>query len=145
MTRPGFRSRAERGSASIEAAIAAPAFALFLGLIIFGGRTAITHQSVESAAAEAARSASIARSSADASDAARTAATTSLANQQINCHQVTVVLDDRGFAAPVGQDSTVSVTVSCVLDLSDLSVPGVPGQRTIRATVTSAVDTWRER
>ena len=135
----------ERGSASIEAAVAAPAFVLFVGLIIFGGRTAIAHQSVESAAADAARSASIARSSADAVLAARTAATTSLANQQVNCRHVDVVIDDRGFRASVGQDATVSVTISCDLDLGDLSVPGVPGSRTISATMASALDTWRER
>ncbi len=137
--------RGERGSASIEAAVAAPAFVLFVGLIIFGGRTAITHQSVESAAADAARSASIARSSTDAVRAAKTAATTSLANQQINCRHVSVAVDDRGFDTPVGQDATVSVTISCDLDLSDLSVPGIPGSRTIRSTMTSALDTWRER
>ena len=31
------------------------------------------------------------------------------------------------------------------LDLSDLSVPGVPGSRLIKATTTSPIDTWRER
>ena len=53
--------RDERGSAAIEAAIGVPAFALFVGLIIFGGRTATTHEALQSAAADAARSASLAR------------------------------------------------------------------------------------
>ena len=57
--------RDERGSASVEAAVGLPAFVLFVGLIIFGGRTATTHQAVESAAADAARSASIARTSSE--------------------------------------------------------------------------------
>jgi hypothetical protein len=45
----------------------------------------------------------------------------------------------------VGETATVSVTVHCRLDLSDLSVPGVPGSRLIEATMTSPIDTWRER
>jgi hypothetical protein len=49
------------------------------------------------------------------------------------------------FARAVGQDATVSVTVACRLDLSDLSVPGVPGSRLIQATMTSPIDTWRQR
>ena len=52
--------RDERGSAAVEAVIGVPAFALFVGLIIFGGRTAIDSRAVESAAADAARTASIA-------------------------------------------------------------------------------------
>jgi Flp pilus assembly protein TadG len=48
--------RDERGSAALEAAIGVPAFALFVGLVIFGGRTATTHQALQSAAADAARS-----------------------------------------------------------------------------------------
>ena len=45
------RVRNERGSAAVEAALGVPAFVLFVGLIIFGGRTATTHSAVESAAA----------------------------------------------------------------------------------------------
>ncbi|MGE3381192.1 MAG: TadE/TadG family type IV pilus assembly protein, partial [Nocardioides sp.] len=36
----------QRGSASIEATIGLPAFVLFVGLIIFGGRTSVAHQAV---------------------------------------------------------------------------------------------------
>ena len=60
--------RDERGSAAIEAAIGVPAFALFVGLIIFGGRTASTHEALQSAAADGARSASLARDAQTARD-----------------------------------------------------------------------------
>lgn len=143
MTRP--RARDERGSAAIEAVIGVPAFLLFVGLIIFGGRTATTHQSVESAAADAARSASLERTSASARTQAISAATTSLSNQGIHCLDVDVTIDASQFSRVVGEAATVSVTVQCRLDLSDLSVPGVPGSRLIRATSTSPIDTWRER
>jgi Flp pilus assembly protein TadG len=137
--------RDERGSASIEAAIGIPAFTLFVGLIIFGGRTATTHQALESAAADAARSASIERAAPAAQQAAEQAARSSLSNQQIHCLAIHVTVDASGFQTAVGQDANVAVTVTCRLDLSDLAVPGVPGNRTLHATVSSPIDTWRER
>jgi Flp pilus assembly protein TadG len=137
--------RNERGSASLEAAIGVPAFALFVALIILGGRTATTHQALESAAADAARSASLARTADAAAEAAREAAHTSIANQDLSCVDVDVTVDTDAFTQAVGRDSTVGVTIACRLDLSDLSIPGVPGTRILRATMTSPLDTWRER
>ncbi len=55
------RRRDERGSVAIEAAIGVPAFGLFIAMIILGGRVEIAKQSVEAAAYEAARAASIER------------------------------------------------------------------------------------
>lgn len=138
-------ARDERGSAAIEAVIGVPAFLLFVGLIIFGGRTATTHQSVETAAADAARSASLERTSTSAKSQAISAATTSLSNQGIHCLEIDVTVDSSQFSRAVGEAATVSVTVQCRLDLSDLSIPGVPGSHLIRATSTSPIDTWRER
>lgn len=139
------RVRDEHGSAAVEAAVGVPAFVLFVGLIIFGGRTATTHSAVESAAAEAARTASIARTASEAKQVAKSAAQASLANQDIHCLSVTVSVDVSDFAKIVGQTGSVTATVECLLDLGDLSVPGVPGSRLIKATSTSPLDTWRER
>jgi len=139
------RVRDDRGSAAVEAAVGVPAFMLFVGLIIFGGRTATTHSAVESAAADAARSASIVRTATEAKADAKTAAQSSLANQDIHCLSVTVSVDVSDFSKTVGQGGSVSATVECLLDLGDLSVPGVPGSRLIKATSTSPLDTFRER
>jgi hypothetical protein len=139
------RDPGERGSAAVEAAIGVPAFMLFVGLIIFAGRTAVAHQAVESAAADAARSASIARTGPAASEDARDAARTSLTNQQLACVDISVVVDTGDFNKPIGTAGTVKVTVACRLDLSDLAVPGVPGSRVVRASITSPLDSWRER
>ena len=135
----------ERGSAVIEAAIGIPAFMLFVALIIFAGRVAIAHQGVQSAAADAARSASIARTQDVAQTAGNTAATTSLANQHVNCVTTTVSVDTSGFASPVGTPARINATVTCHVDLSDLSLPGVPGSKAIIATMFSPLDTYRER
>jgi Flp pilus assembly protein TadG len=140
-----IRHGSERGSASVEAAIALPAFALFVGLIIFGGRTTVAHQAVESAAVDAARSASLARTRTTAETAATTAAASSLANQDVACVRVTVQVDADAFTVAVGQNAAVHVTVGCLLDLEDLAVPGVPGRRSVEARASSSLDTWRER
>ncbi len=145
MTWVRFRNRDERGSAAVEAAIGVPAFMLFVGLIIFAGRTAVAAQAVESAAADAARSASIARTSSLAGDEAKQAARTSLTNQQLACVDIHVTVDTAAFSKPIGQAGTVEVTLECRLDLSDLSVPGVPGSRVVRASMSSPLDAWRER
>jgi Flp pilus assembly protein TadG len=137
--------RDERGSAAIEAAIGVPAFALFVGLIIFGGRTATTHEALQSAAADAARSASLARDADVARADAREAATSSITNQKIGCSAVDVAVDTSDFNKQPGVPGSVNVTVSCRLDLSDLAVPGVPGSRVLQATMSSPLDTWRER
>jgi Flp pilus assembly protein TadG len=135
----------ERGSATVEAAIGLPAFMLFVGLIIFAGRLAIAHQAVEAAAAEAARSASISRTHGQAQNTATTAAATSLRNQHINCVSQQVGVDTSGFSAQVGTPAKITATVSCVINLSDLSAPGVPGTHTVAATMSSPLDTYRER
>jgi Flp pilus assembly protein TadG len=135
----------EPGSATVEAAIGLPAFMLFVGLIIFAGRVAIANQAVEAAAAEAARSASISRIHAQAQNTASTAAATSLQNQHVHCVSQQVAVDMSGFSAPVGTPAKITATVSCVVNLSDLSVPGVPGTHTVAATMSSLIDTYRER
>ena len=135
----------ERGSAALEAAIGLPAFMLFVALIILAGRVAITTQAVDSAANASARTASIARTAGDANSTAHTAAASSLADQNLHCVSTTVTLDTTGFSAPLGTPATVTATVRCVVNLTDLALPGIPGTKTVTATATSPVDTFRER
>lgn len=143
-TRVASRVRDERGSAVIEAVIGVPAFMLFVGLIIFAGRMAIAHQAVESAANEAARSASVARSQGAARSDATTSVRTRLTNQKVNCRSIRVSVNTADFDRPVGTPGSVSATVTCQVDLADVSIPGVPGSKTVTATVSSPLDTYRE-
>ena len=138
-------SRDERGSAATETVVIVPAFLLFVLLIVYAGRLTVTRQAVEAAASEAARSASIARTVGQAQRDGITGAASSLRNQGLRCASQQVIVDTSGFAAPVGTAATVSATVTCVVDLSDLALPGVPGSRTLTATRTSPIDTYRER
>lgn len=137
--------RTERGSAAIETAIGVPAFLLFIALIIGAGRVAIARQSVEASAAEGARSASIARTQSVADHDASTSATATLANQKLQCVTTQVVADTSEFARPVGTAATVRVTVTCVVNLSDVAIPGLPGTLPITATMSSPLDMYRGR
>jgi Flp pilus assembly protein TadG len=139
------RTDPERGSAVIEAVVAVPAFMLFVALIIFAGRVAVARQGVQSAAADAARSASIARTQGAAQSVGNSAAKTSLANQQVSCVATQVNVDTRGFASPVGTPAQVTATVTCQVNLADLWLPGVPGSKAITATMSSPLDTYRGR
>lgn len=134
----------ERGSAAIEAAVGVPAFLLIMGLVFAGGRVALAGQSVEAAATEAARSASIARTEAEARSSAIAAAQRSLGEKGLNCSP-SVVLDTSDFGNAVGVASSVSATVTCDLGVSDLGVPGLPGTIRIAKTMESPIDTYRER
>ena len=136
----------ERGSVSLEAAIVVPAFGLFIALIVLGGRIALAHQVVQSAAADAARSASLERTMTAARIAATGAAASTLTGQQLDCASTNIAIDSAGFGGPVGDASSVTVTVTCHADLSDLTyIPGLPGSRAIEATMTSPIDRWRSR
>ena len=135
----------ERGSAVLEIVILAPVLLLFVMMIIVAGRWALAQQAVQAASAEAARAASIARSAAEAGGAATGAATASLANQDVRCGSQAVVVDAAAFGAPVGTPGQVSVSVTCVVDMSDLALPGVPGSRALTSTSSSPLDTHRGR
>ena len=52
---------------------------------------------------------------------------------------------DELVTASVGTPAADTASVRCVVNLADLAVPGVPGTRTVTATASSPVDTFRER
>jgi Flp pilus assembly protein TadG len=137
--------RDDAGAVAVEAAILAPALLLILALLMFGGRNAIATGAVEQAAVDAARAASLARTGAQADTAARDAAARSLADQDLDCATITIQVDTSGFRTRPGQSASVDTTVTCLLRLSDLALPGLPGSKRISATAVSAVDTYRER
>ena len=137
--------RSDEGSAAIEAAIVLPALIMFLCLAIAGGRIVTSGAKIDSAAEDAAREASIHRTAAAAQSAARSAAAQSLNDQGIKCASTSLSINTGGLSVPVGQVGTVTVTVTCTVNLADLLLPGVPGAKTITSTATSVVDQYRQR
>ena len=135
----------ERGSATLELAIIGPALIVLLAVVIAAGRIQVAGGAVEQAAAAGAREASIARTPAAAVAMAEAAATRVLTQQDLDCAALTVTTDTSGYAVPVGQVGQVGATVTCVVPLSDLGVPVLPGARTLTAQSTSVLDRYRGR
>jgi Flp pilus assembly protein TadG len=143
----GWLRRDERGSVmAVELVVCAPLLAGFIWLVIFGGRIALAHQAVQTAAADAARAASIARTATTARTQAREWAATSLANQGVDCVSTRIDVDTAGFNRPVGTPATVTVQLACDLNTADLAaLPGIPATMPIQAAMSSPLDTYRER
>jgi len=135
----------DRGSASIELSIVAPAVLAVFATLIIGGRVNLAKQAIEAAAFDAARTASLARDAATAQTRATTAARSTLAEQGLNCTSLTVTVDNAGFSIPVGQPASVTARVVCQATFSDVALPGMPGGATLTAEFTSPLDTFRSR
>jgi Flp pilus assembly protein TadG len=139
------RVAGERGSVSLELVIIAPALLLILGVAIYAGRVSTAGQTVEQAASAAARTASIARTGPAAQTTGDAAARDSLTQQGLRCTSTSINVDTSGFTRPVGTPAAVTVTVTCVVNTSDLAFPGIPGSRMVTGTAVSPLDTYRSR
>lgn len=133
------------GSATLELTILTPALLLLLVLVIAAGRITLATGVLEQAAAAAARQASLERTPAQATAAATTAARSALDERDLHCTDLVVTADTTGYAVPVGQPAKVTVALSCTLSLAGLSVPGLPGSRTLHADAVSVLDTYSTR
>jgi Flp pilus assembly protein TadG len=118
--------------------VAVPLLALVM-LIPFAGRIAAADADVASAAAEAARAASLRSSPGAAHQVATGTAAANLGDDGWACQSFDVDVD-AGALAPGG---SVSVTVSCSVSHADLLLVVVPGDRTFTATASEVVDTFR--
>jgi Flp pilus assembly protein TadG len=144
------RPDGEVGNAALELVILAPVLLFLLALIIAFGRVSTAQNAVSDAAQDAARQASLQLNPADAIAAGQSSAQAALAADGLHCDpHVTVDTDGGnglpGFQAQVGQPAAVSATVTCVVSLAQIVVPGLPGSRTITETFTSPLDPYRER
>lgn len=134
--------RADRGSVALELAVVTPAFLGLLLLIVGAGRVALAGQSVQQAAAQGARAASMARTPTAGSAAGKATAAQALSTQGLHCQPATVTVSTGDLAGAAGEAGTVRVAVSCRVKLSDLAVPGLPGSKTLRADMTMPIDTY---
>ncbi len=133
---PARSRRSDHGSVSVEIALSVPLIVLLLFLLtaaVHLGRAAID---VNSAAAAAARAASLSRSAPAATMAARNAATANLAGQ---CASVSVTVDTSAFH----RGGAVTVTVACTVTTHGLTGISIPGSVTTRAASTSPIDVYR--
>lgn len=137
--------RRERGaSTAVEAAVIVPALLLIVGLVVVLARVALAEQTVGGAAAQAARAASVERTVFAAITSAQAVAASTLRESGVACLDSNVAVQAAGLLAPVGQPSIVTVTVTCQADLG-VGLPGLPTTRTLTATKSSPVDSYRSR
>jgi TadE-like protein len=139
-------SGADRGNAALELVLLAPVILFLVGLVIAAGRTSVAQGAVDAAAREAARQASIAPTASAAVQAALAGAGAALRTDGLDC-QPLVFLPGlaAAFATQPGQPAQVHARVVCVVRLSDLVVPGVPGSIRLTSSYTSPLDPYRSR
>jgi Flp pilus assembly protein TadG len=132
--------RTDRGSLTVELVVITPVLFLLATMMVAFGRVESCRQSVEESARAAAETAAVQPSASAAVSSAATegAVGTSLGNR--SCAQLRITTDVSHFY-PGGQ---VSVTVACRVTLSDLSIPGMPGQANVNASATAPIDPFRE-
>jgi Flp pilus assembly protein TadG len=129
----------ERGSLTIEIVAMTPVlFLLALTILVFG-RVSEARQQVVEASRAGAEAASVLPSPGSAESGAAATAVVGVFDRNHTCVHMEINTDVSHFY-PGGY---VSVTVACQVDLSDLSVPGVPGSTTVRATSTAPIDPYR--
>lgn len=146
VARPGPAHPREHGiSAALELVMYATAFMLLAGVLLYGGRLALANVAVSSAAAEAARAASLERSADGAAAAATFTAHDALDGENLRCAARSVEVDTAGFGTLVGEVGAVTVTVTCTIDNSDLVTVGIPGALQVSHSATSTLDAYRLR
>lgn len=121
-----------------------PLLLVFVLLIVAGSRLYSGDQQINSAAASAARAASLQSDPERAAAVARDQARAALTSAGLACAGTDVTVDTGGFTAPPGQSAVITVEVSCTVSWSDLAIPGLPGSKQLTAKAVSPLDIHRE-
>jgi Flp pilus assembly protein TadG len=129
------------GFSTLELVIITPFLLAFVLLVVGFGRVTHGRQEVQQAAAAAARAASLANTPAQAQTAAQQEAAADLAQAGISCQSPSPPTVDTSQFHAGGQ---VEVTISCVTNLSDLTVVGFPGHKTVTASATAPLEQYRQ-
>jgi Flp pilus assembly protein TadG len=128
-----------QGSAAVELVLVTPVLIALMLFVVAGGRLASSRADVDAATRDSARAASIARSATMAARDGRAAAEATLTSRGVSCRTLAVTVDTTQFRA----GGTVAATVSCDVDLADLTGLGLPGRRTVTSRFVEPVDTFR--
>ncbi len=135
------RCRSDDGFSTLEMVILAPVLIVLLLGVVALGRVTQGRQLVDQAAAAAARSAAAVGSPSRAGSTAHQAVDDTLTQAGLSCARSDVSVDTSQFRA----GGSVAVTVRCTVNMSALTLAGVPGVMTLTATSRSPLETYRER
>jgi hypothetical protein len=145
VTRRTGRAAPDDGNAALELVILAPVLLALLGLAIAAGRISIAQGSVNAAARDAARQASISLTPAAAQAAGQASARTALREDGLDCRPVVLINVSQFVTTQPGEPAAVTARVRCTISLSDLALPGLPGSANLQAEFTSPIDIYRSR
>lgn len=129
----------QQGSLTVELVVLTPVIVLFVLVTLAFGRYELAREQVIGAARAAAEAAAVVPSASDAQSAALAAAAPIVEGGAHSCTQLNVVAQTADFF-PGG---SVTVSVSCEIDLADLLIPGVPGHAEVRVAVHAPIDPYR--
>lgn len=130
----------ERGMATIELVLMTPVLLVALAFLVVAGRLTTVQGDVAAASRDAARAASRAATYDQALADARATAEASLGGRDVTCQNLTVTLESISTFRAGG---TVAATVTCDVSLSDVAIPGLPGQRQVADRSVEVIDTYR--
>lgn len=125
------------GGMSAELAVLAPALVLCMLFVVFAGRLGQAQQDVAQAAAEAARTASLARE--PQLVGVRHIVRRNLTASGVACRKLAVDTSSSDWR-PGG---SVRVDVRCSVDLSGVAGLGLPGKRAVDGHAVEVIDTYR--
>ena len=125
------------GGMSAELTVLAPALVLCMLFVVFAGRLGQAQQDVAQAAAEAARTASLARG--PQLVGVRDIVRRNLTASGVACRKLAVDTSSSDWR-PGG---SVRVDVRCSVDLSGVAGLGLPGKRTVDGHAVEVIDTYR--
>lgn len=129
----------DQGAIAAQAAAMVPLLTIVVVVVLFTGRVVEANNTVQAAAHEAARAATLTGNTADAANAAQAIAAANLNAGGLACRTLSVVPDLSRFYA----GGTVTVTVTCTADFADMDLIGVPGSRSFTASAIEVIDTYR--
>jgi Flp pilus assembly protein TadG len=132
------RQREDDGSLVVELVVLVPVFVLFALVIVGCGRLVQARQQAVEAARAGAEAAAIMSTPSSARWAAAANAAIGPDGSSRSCTHASVRTDTSDFT-PGGE---VTVTVSCVVDLSDVLMPGFPGSVTVTAVQSAPIDPY---
>ena len=122
-------------------AIITPVVLLIVGFITFVGRVTLLNQNTQTAAADAARAASLHTSVHGAETAAVEAAEATLSDAGVSCEHLDVAVD----AVDLAPGGSVEATIRCQVSLKALNLLPFPGDRTVEARAVQVLDRYAVR
>ncbi len=134
----GSGHRGDAGSLTVELVALTP---VLFGLAVFAlafGRIGEARQQVVESSRAGAQTAAVQPTAGQAVSGATAAAVEGSLGRSHFCPHPQVITDVSHFYA----GGSVTVTVVCTVDTSDLSVPGIPGSVTVRASSTAPIDPY---